>query len=312
MAPFRLQLVKLLQVFGKLVRFYHGAIRNVLMQGDGKRSIVVEFRPSLQGHGSSKIFCCSVPLTTMRPPWTICLHFPSRKRRSTCVSKARFHGWGHTTRQGRFLSRCISQLSNHVNQVTYTSASRVLVREIQRVGFRILRLIRLPNLVRRGTTHAKELSVDSFIPCQIRMTRKHNDYFSKRTRKVHAKVGFKKDGIRIVWLVIRGSIRPPPQISKYDSGAMSTLVQQVLYRNHSDKKMRLVFSDSLFIDIQKIYTNSYRQLLTDRSMGWMALNSIDCFTLGFSLGIVKSIGANSLSNSSRNAIRSPSEIEGTV
>ncbi|GFV34514.1 hypothetical protein TNCV_1448201 [Trichonephila clavipes] len=31
------------------------------------------------------------------------------------------------------------------------------MREIQRVGFRILRLIHLPNLARRGTTHAKEL-----------------------------------------------------------------------------------------------------------------------------------------------------------
>ncbi|GFT96594.1 hypothetical protein TNCV_5022381 [Trichonephila clavipes] len=47
LATFRLQLVKLLQVFGKLVRFYHGAIRNVLMQGVGKGSIVVEFRQRL-------------------------------------------------------------------------------------------------------------------------------------------------------------------------------------------------------------------------------------------------------------------------
>ncbi|GFX82812.1 hypothetical protein TNCV_1699311 [Trichonephila clavipes] len=57
MAPFRLQLVKLLQVFGKLVRFYHGAIQNtlvhLLMQGVGKGSIVnvVEFEQRLQGHG---------------------------------------------------------------------------------------------------------------------------------------------------------------------------------------------------------------------------------------------------------------------
>ncbi|GFS96128.1 hypothetical protein TNCV_2709971 [Trichonephila clavipes] len=35
------------------------------------------------------------------------------------------HGWGHTILQGRFSSRCISQSSNHVNQVTCTSASRV-------------------------------------------------------------------------------------------------------------------------------------------------------------------------------------------
>ncbi|GFW11218.1 hypothetical protein TNCV_5132291 [Trichonephila clavipes] len=73
MAPFRLQPVKLLQVFGKLVRFYHGAIRNILvhflMQEVGKCSIVVEFRQRFQGHGSRKKFCCSVPLTTMRPIW---------------------------------------------------------------------------------------------------------------------------------------------------------------------------------------------------------------------------------------------------
>ncbi|PRD20866.1 UNVERIFIED_CONTAM: hypothetical protein NCL1_53403 [Trichonephila clavipes] len=49
MAPFHLQFVKLLQVFDKLVRFYHGAVRNILvyllMQGVGKSSIVnvVEF-----------------------------------------------------------------------------------------------------------------------------------------------------------------------------------------------------------------------------------------------------------------------------
>ncbi|GFV60029.1 uncharacterized protein TNCV_874371 [Trichonephila clavipes] len=36
-----------------------------------------------------------------------------------------FQGWGHTIRQGRFSSRCISQSSNHVYQVTYTSASPV-------------------------------------------------------------------------------------------------------------------------------------------------------------------------------------------
>ncbi|GFX55047.1 hypothetical protein TNCV_2305691 [Trichonephila clavipes] len=53
------------------------------------------------------------------------------------------------------------------------------------------------------------------------MTRKHNHRFPKRPRNVHPKVGFKKDGIRIVWLVIRDSIRPPTQVSKDDSGAMS-------------------------------------------------------------------------------------------
>ncbi|GFU39666.1 hypothetical protein TNCV_2802651 [Trichonephila clavipes] len=54
--------------------------------------------------------------------------------------------------------------------------------------------------------------------------------------------------------------------------------------------------------------------LQDRSMGWMALNPIDVFTQGFSLGIVKSMGsiANSLSNSSRNEMESPSKIEGTM
>ncbi|GFX29945.1 uncharacterized protein TNCV_3964161 [Trichonephila clavipes] len=36
-----------------------------------------------------------------------------------------FQGWGHTTCQGRFSSRCISQSSNHVNQATYMSASHV-------------------------------------------------------------------------------------------------------------------------------------------------------------------------------------------
>ncbi|GFV11385.1 uncharacterized protein TNCV_4026391 [Trichonephila clavipes] len=58
-APFSMQLIKLLQVFGKLVGFYHGAARNVLflvhtlMHGVGKGSIanVFEFWQRLQGHG---------------------------------------------------------------------------------------------------------------------------------------------------------------------------------------------------------------------------------------------------------------------
>ncbi|GFT43003.1 hypothetical protein TNCV_1615641 [Trichonephila clavipes] len=62
------------------------------------------------------------------------------------------------------------------------------------------------------------------------MTRKHNDCF--QTTEECAPPGFKQDGIRIVWLVVRDSIRPPTQVSKDDSGALSTLVQQVLYRNH--------------------------------------------------------------------------------
>ncbi|GFV82125.1 hypothetical protein TNCV_2790231 [Trichonephila clavipes] len=104
--------------------------------------------------------------------------------------------------------------------------------KIQILRIRNVRLIRLPNSVRERTTHLKESQLDPFVPGQIQMTRKHNHRFFKRPRNVHPKVGYKKDGIRIVWLVIRESIRPPTQISKYDSGAMSTLVQQVLYRNH--------------------------------------------------------------------------------
>ncbi|GFW63888.1 uncharacterized protein TNCV_705941 [Trichonephila clavipes] len=58
-APFRMQLIKLLQVFGKLVGFYRGAARNVLilvhilMHGVGKGSIanVFEFSQRFQGHG---------------------------------------------------------------------------------------------------------------------------------------------------------------------------------------------------------------------------------------------------------------------
>ncbi|GFV95833.1 uncharacterized protein TNCV_1728831 [Trichonephila clavipes] len=54
-----MQLIKLLQVFGKLIRFSHGAVRNVLflvhtlMHGVGKGSIanVFEFQQVLQGHG---------------------------------------------------------------------------------------------------------------------------------------------------------------------------------------------------------------------------------------------------------------------
>ncbi|GFY08227.1 hypothetical protein TNCV_1356381 [Trichonephila clavipes] len=80
MAPFRLQPVKLLQVNGKLVRHCHGAVRNVLMhilmQRVWKDSVanVFEFVQRLQGHmanntqSSWNIFCCSVPLTTMKPP----------------------------------------------------------------------------------------------------------------------------------------------------------------------------------------------------------------------------------------------------
>ncbi|GFS47809.1 hypothetical protein TNCV_3598171 [Trichonephila clavipes] len=76
-----------------------------------------------------------------------------------------------------------------------------------------------------GTTHLKESQLDPFVPRQIQMTRKHNRHFSKRPRYVHTKVGLENDGIRIVLLVIRNSIRPPTQISEQNSGAMSTLVQ---------------------------------------------------------------------------------------
>ncbi|GFW70169.1 uncharacterized protein TNCV_4467281 [Trichonephila clavipes] len=64
-APIHLQLVNLLQVFSKLVRFYHGAVRNVpflvnvLLQRVGKGSIanVFEFGQRLQGHGKqSQLF----------------------------------------------------------------------------------------------------------------------------------------------------------------------------------------------------------------------------------------------------------------
>ncbi|GFT44899.1 hypothetical protein TNCV_463131 [Trichonephila clavipes] len=99
------------------------------------------------------------------------------------------------------------------------------VGKIQNVRIRSLRLIRLPNSVRGRTTHLKESQLDPFVPGQIQMIRKHNDRFSKRPRNVHTKVGLKNDGIRIVLLVIRDSIRPPTQISKHNSGAMSTLVQ---------------------------------------------------------------------------------------
>ncbi|GFY09900.1 hypothetical protein TNCV_3698621 [Trichonephila clavipes] len=101
--------------------------------------------------------------------------------------------------------------------------------QIHTVRIRHVKLIRLPNSVRGRTTHLKESQLDPLVPGQIQMTRKHNDRFSKRPRNVHPKVGFKQDGIRIVWLVIRDSIRPPTQVSKDDSGALSTLVQQVLY-----------------------------------------------------------------------------------
>ncbi|GFT27482.1 uncharacterized protein TNCV_1275751 [Trichonephila clavipes] len=58
-APFCMQLIKLLQVFDELVGFYQGAGRNVLflvhtlMHGVGKGSIAnnFEFRQRLQGHG---------------------------------------------------------------------------------------------------------------------------------------------------------------------------------------------------------------------------------------------------------------------
>ncbi|GFS80393.1 hypothetical protein TNCV_3448201 [Trichonephila clavipes] len=97
--------------------------------------------------------------------------------------------------------------------------------KIQNVCIRSLRLISLPNSVRGRTTHLKESQLDPFVPGQIQMTRKNNDRFSKRLRNMHTKVGFKNDSIRIVLLVIRDSIRPPTQISKHNSGAMSTLVQ---------------------------------------------------------------------------------------
>ncbi|GFW36332.1 hypothetical protein TNCV_3712531 [Trichonephila clavipes] len=94
--------------------------------------------------------------------------------------------------------------------------------KIHTIRIRSLRLINLPN---SRTTHLKESQLDPFVPSQIQMTLKHNDRFSKRPRNMHTKVGLKNDGIRIVLLVIRDSIRPPTQISKHNSGAMSTLVQ---------------------------------------------------------------------------------------
>ncbi|GFY13739.1 hypothetical protein TNCV_4961091 [Trichonephila clavipes] len=97
--------------------------------------------------------------------------------------------------------------------------------KIQTIRIRSVRLISLPNSVRGRTTHLKESQLDPFVPGLIQMTRKHNDRFSKLPRNVHTKVGFKNDDIRIVLLVIRDSIRPPTQISKHNSGAMSTLVQ---------------------------------------------------------------------------------------
>ncbi|GFX56964.1 hypothetical protein TNCV_3701291 [Trichonephila clavipes] len=97
--------------------------------------------------------------------------------------------------------------------------------KIQNVHIRSLRLIGLPNSVRGMTTPLKESQLDHFVLGQIQMTRKHNHRFSKRPRNVHTKVGFKNDGIRIVLLVKRDSIRPPTQISKHNSGAMSTLIQ---------------------------------------------------------------------------------------
>ncbi|GFS54589.1 hypothetical protein TNCV_2749031 [Trichonephila clavipes] len=97
--------------------------------------------------------------------------------------------------------------------------------KIQTIRIRSLRFISLPNSVRGRTTYLKESQLDPFVPGQIQITRKHNDRFSKRPRNMHTKVGLKNDGIRIVLLVIRDSIRPPTQISKHNSGAMSTLVQ---------------------------------------------------------------------------------------
>ncbi|GFX60549.1 hypothetical protein TNCV_1555391 [Trichonephila clavipes] len=116
MAPFRLQLVKRLQVFGKLVRFYHGAIRNVLMhllmQGVGKGSIVVEFRQHLQEHGTRKIFCCSVPLTTMNPPRPIWLNLPLTQKsepgmipRDHLGITAIVENWGNGEFDGHWLAQ---------------------------------------------------------------------------------------------------------------------------------------------------------------------------------------------------------------
>ncbi|GFS97958.1 hypothetical protein TNCV_2018961 [Trichonephila clavipes] len=52
------------------------------MQGVGKGSIVVEFWQRLQGHDSRKIFCCSVPLTIMRPPQANWLNLPLTQKGS--------------------------------------------------------------------------------------------------------------------------------------------------------------------------------------------------------------------------------------
>ncbi|GFX96825.1 hypothetical protein TNCV_1648601 [Trichonephila clavipes] len=85
--------------------------------------------------------------------------------------------------------------------------------KIQNIRIRNSRLMGIPNTVRGRTTHLKKSQLDPFVPGQVQMTRKHNDRFSKRPRNVHTKVGFKNDGIRMVILVIRDSIRPPTQIS---------------------------------------------------------------------------------------------------
>ncbi|GFS82870.1 hypothetical protein TNCV_289041 [Trichonephila clavipes] len=101
--------------------------------------------------------------------------------------------------------------------------------KIQNVLIRSLRLMSLPNSVRGRTTHLKKSQLEPFVPGQIQMTRKHNHRISKRPRNAHTKVGLKNDGIRIVLLVIRDSIRPPTQISKHNSGAVSTLVHNELF-----------------------------------------------------------------------------------
>ncbi|GFX05889.1 hypothetical protein TNCV_1785221 [Trichonephila clavipes] len=129
------------------------------------------------------------------------------------------------------MGRCrLDAFSNRPFHVHICDLSAVC--KIQNMRIRSLRLISILNLVRGRTTHLKESKLDPFVPGQIQMTRKHNHRFSKRPRNVHTKVGFKNDGIRIVLLVIRDSIRPSIQISKHNSGAMLTLVQQICYRNH--------------------------------------------------------------------------------
>ncbi|GFW87050.1 hypothetical protein TNCV_1922761 [Trichonephila clavipes] len=107
-------------------------------------------------------------------PWAKAI----RCERSTCVSKARFQGWGH--------AKVGSRLDAFPNRPT-TSRLPVACNACDLKG----RLPYFEGPPKIGeTTHAKELYVDSCIPRQIQMTRKLNDGFSKRT--CTPKLGSKK------------------------------------------------------------------------------------------------------------------------